>query len=165
MKGVNTCEAVTAWCLAHIVPDNWEVFLSWGAAHLVCVCVHMCVCTCVCVQSCLILCDSMESSLLGLSIHGILQARILEWVSHSLFQGIFLTQGLNPGLLNCRPDSLPFEPWEKPNEVVQFSSVAQSCPTLCDPMGYSLPGFSVHGISQARILELVAISFSKTLFI
>ena len=36
------------------------------------------------------------------SVHGILQARILEWVSHSLLQGIFLTQGSNPGLLHCR---------------------------------------------------------------
>ena len=36
----------------------------------------------------------------------------------------------------------------------------QACPTLCDPMGYSLPGSSVHGIFQARILEWVAISFS-----
>ena len=35
----------------------------------------------------------------------------------------------------------------------------QSCPTLCDPMNYSPPGFSVHGILQARILEWVAISF------
>ena len=35
---------------------------------------------------------------------------------------------------------------------------AQSCPTLCDPMDCSLPGSSVHGISQARILEWVAIS-------
>ena len=36
--------------------------------------------------------------------------------------------------------------------------VAQSCPTLCDPMDCSPPGSSVHGISQARILEWVAIS-------
>ena len=38
--------------------------------------------------------------------------------------------------------------------------VTQSCPTLCDPMGYSLPGSSVHGILQAIILEWVAIPFS-----
>ena len=38
---------------------------------------------------------------------------------------------------------------------------AQSCPTLCGPMNYSLPSFSVHGIFQARIQEWVAISFSK----
>ena len=37
------------------------------------------------------------------------------------------------------------------------SEVAQSCPTLCDPMDCSLPGSSVHGILQARILDWVAI--------
>ena len=39
--------------------------------------------------------------------------------------------------------------------------VAQSCPTLCDPMNSSLPGSSVHGILLARILEWVAIPFSR----
>ena len=39
--------------------------------------------------------------------------------------------------------------------------VAQSCPTLCDPMDCSPPGSSVHEIFQARILEWVAISFSR----
>ena len=41
-----------------------------------------------------------------------------------------------------------------------MSEVAHSCPTLRDPMDCSLPGFSVHGIFQARVLEWVAISFS-----
>ena len=41
------------------------------------------------------------------------------------------------------------------------SEVAQSCPTLCNPMDCSLPGSSVHGIFQARVLEWVAISFSR----
>ena len=41
------------------------------------------------------------------------------------------------------------------------NGVAQSCPTLCDPVDCSLPGSSVHGILQARILEWVAISFSN----
>ena len=36
----------------------------------------------------------------------------------------------------------------------------QSCPTLCDPMDCSLPGSSIHGIFQARVLEWVAIAFS-----
>ena len=45
--------------------------------------------------------------------------------------------------------------------VVQFSSVAQSCPTLCDPMNPSTSGSSVYGILQARILEWVAIPFSR----
>ena len=40
--------------------------------------------------------------------------------------------------------------------------VAQSCPTLCDPMDHGPPGSSVHEILQVRILEWVAISFSKT---
>ena len=42
-----------------------------------------------------------------------------------------------------------------------LSEVVQSCPTLCDPMDCSPPGSSVHGILQARILEWVAISFSR----
>ena len=37
----------------------------------------------------------------------------------------------------------------------------QSCPTLCDPVDCSLPGPSVHEISQAKILEWVTISFSR----
>ena len=41
------------------------------------------------------------------------------------------------------------------------SEIAQSCPTLCDPMDCSLPVSSVYGIFQARILEWVAISFSR----
>ena len=43
---------------------------------------------------------------------------------------------------------------------MQKSEVTQSCPTLCNPMDRSPPGFSIHGIFQARILEWVAISFS-----
>ena len=42
--------------------------------------------------------------------------------------------------------------------------VAQSCPTLCDPMDCSPPGSSVHGILQARILEWIAIPFSRGSF-
>ena len=47
--------------------------------------------------------------------------------------------------------------WESESE----SEVAQSCPTLCDVMDCSLPGCSIHGILQARILEWGAISFSR----
>ena len=43
------------------------------------------------------------------------------------------------------------------------SEVAQSCPTLCNPMDCSLSGSSVHGIFQARVLEWIAISFSRVL--
>ena len=64
-------------------------------------------------------------------------------------------------------------PWDSPgmNSGVSFhfllqcmkvkseSEVAQSCPTLSDPMGCSPPGFSVHGIFQTRVLEWVAVAF------
>ena len=66
---------------------------------------------------------------------------------HFLLQGIFPTQGLNPGL-----DALPSEPLGTKEEM----KVTQSCPTLCDPMDYS-----IHGIHQARILEWVAFPFSR----
>ena len=65
-------------------------------------------------------------------------------------------------------------PWVMPNETEgwpvtclyflsssEWSEVAQLCLTLCDPMDCSLPGFSIHGVFQTRILEWVAISFSR----
>ena len=45
-------------------------------------------------------------------------------------------------------------------KVKSESEVAQSCPILSDPMDWSLPGSSVHGIFQARVLEWGAIAFS-----
>ena len=46
-------------------------------------------------------------------------------------------------------------------KVKSESEVTESCPTLSDPMDFSLPGSSVHGIFQARVLEWVAIAFSN----
>ena len=46
-------------------------------------------------------------------------------------------------------------------KVKSESEFAQSCPTLSNFMDYSLPGSSVHGISQARVLEWGAIAFSE----
>ena len=46
-------------------------------------------------------------------------------------------------------------------QVTQKVLVAQSCPTLCNPMDCSPPGSSVHGTLQARILEWVAMAFSR----
>ena len=51
------------------------------------------------------------------SVHGILQARILEWVCHSSLQGIFPTQGLNLGILYWQVDSFPSKPPGKPEKV------------------------------------------------
>ena len=50
------------------------------------------------------------------------------------------------------------------NKDESESEVTQLCPTLCDPMDCSLPGSSIHEISQAKILEWVAISFSRRSF-
>ena len=53
-------------------------------------------------QSCLTLCDPMDSSPPDSSVHGILQARTLEWVAFPFSWGIFLMQVSNPGLWPCR---------------------------------------------------------------
>ena len=45
-----------------------------------------------------------------------------------------------------------------PMSLSEVNEFAQSCPTLCDPMDCSLPGFSVHGIFQAIVLEWIATS-------
>ena len=79
---------------------------------------------------------------------------------HFLVQGIFLTQGLNLGLLNCQVASLPLTPPKKPY-FRERELVTQLCPTLHNPMDCSPPGSSVHGIPQARILQWVAIPFSR----
>jgi len=49
-------------------------------------------------------------------------------------------------------------------KVKSESEVAQSCPTLSEPMDCSPPGSSVHGIFQARVLEWVVIAFSAIPF-
>ena len=51
---------------------------------------------------CPILCDPVDCSPPGSSVHGILRARVLEWVAISFSRGIFPTQGSNPGLPHCR---------------------------------------------------------------
>ena len=71
---------------------------------------------------------------------------------HFLLQRIFPTQGSNPGLSHCRQTLY----WMGH----QGSLLAQSCPTLCNPMDCSLPGSSIRWIFQARVLEWVAVSFS-----
>ena len=50
---------------------------------------------------------------------------------------------------------------ERKKERKKENEVAQTCPTLCNPVDYSLPSSSVHEILQARVLEWVAISFSR----
>ena len=57
--------------------------------------------------------------------------------------------------------SIPISRFIPPLALSPLHSVTQSCLTLCDPMDCSLLGPSVHGISQARILEWVATSYSR----
>ena len=75
--------------------------------------IYMCVCV-KSLQLCLTLCNTMDCSLQGSSVHRILQARILQWVS-ALLQGIFPTQELNLHLLwllHCRQILLPLSHWK-----------------------------------------------------
>ena len=67
-----------------------------------------------------------------------------------------LYQGVRMGLQSKMQHSLYYLQLS----AVKESEVAQSCPTLFDPMDCRPPGSSIHGIFQARILEWVAISFS-----
>ena len=54
------------------------------------------------IQLCLTLCDPMDCSLPGSSVHGIFQAIVLEWIAISFSRGIFPIQGSNPRLPHCR---------------------------------------------------------------
>ena len=123
----------------------------------------------------------MGSSPPGSPFHGIYRQ---EYWSGLLFPS--LGDLPNPGIKPLSPawlvDSLPLRHLGSPNELgfgskellcgfwktIRFlskwkeeSEVAQSCSTFCNPMDCSPPGFSIHGIFQARILEWVAVSFSR----
>ena len=155
----------------------------------------------------------MDCSPPGSCVHGILQARILEWLpcsppgdlpnpeiepaslmSPALAGGFFTTSttweapkegtavAAAKSLQSCptlqphrRQPTRLSRPWDSPGKnsgvgchfllqcmkVKSESAVAQSCLTLHDPMDCSLPGSSVHGIFQARVLEWSAIAFSE----
>ena len=89
-------------------------------------------------QLCLTLCNPMNCSLPGSSMHGIFQTRVLEWVAISFSRILF-----------------------KYLLVAAAAKLLQSCPTLCDPIDGRPPGSPVPGILQARTLEWGAISFSN----
>ena len=115
-------------------------------------------------QLCLTVCDPMDCSPPGSSVHGIFQARILEWVVIPSSR-IFPIQGSNPRLLHIlhwQVDSLPLS--HRGNNVSYAAAAAKSlqvCPTLCDFIDGSPSGSPIPGILQARTLESVAISFSN----
>ena len=103
-------------------------------------------------QSCPTLHYPMDCSPPGSSIHGIFQAKVLEWGATAFSLGLInlleqLTELRETFDLPCRAKSL------------------QLCLTLSDPMDCSLPGSSLHGIFQARVLEWGAIAFSVDLLV
>ena len=140
-------------------------------------------------QSCLTLCNPIDGSPPGFSVPGILQARILEWVAISLSNACTRAKSIQSCLTLCNPmDSSP--PGSSIQRILQarilewvaisfskiyarlilFATVKKKnqslshVPTLWDTVDCSLPDFSVHEIVQARILEWVAIPFSRGSF-
>ena len=129
-------------------------------------------------QSCLTLSDPMDCSPPGSSVHGIFQARVLEWGAiafYCLRPGVLKSKlwdrRLLEGILlkNIFRNSSRNEWWHQWFVLFCFSLkccclVTKLFQTLCDPRDCRLPGFSVNGISQARIWEWVVISFSRGSF-
>ena len=98
-----------------------------------------------------------------------------EWLFQSQTAGKLHNQDLNPCLSHTKTTPVPFETsseedmnktmmnTEETSSLAQFicARSLQSCPTLCNPMDCSLPGSSVHGILQVRILEWIVMSSSR----
>ena len=87
-------------------------------------------------QLCLTLSDPMNRSTPGLPVHH----HLPEFTQTHVHR-------VGDAIQPSHPLSSPFPPAPNPSQhhvSVQFSSVAQSCPTLCDPMNHSMPGFPVH---------------------
>ena len=91
--------------------------------------------------------DPMDCSPPGCSVHGIHQARILEWFVMHYSRGSSRPRDQNHNFWVSSIGSwilYPLSHLGSLNNSNQFSSVAQSCPTLCDPMNRSMPGLPVH---------------------
>ena len=101
-------------CISEVIdisPGNLDsslCFLQPSVSHDV-----LCVCACFVAQSCATLCDPMDCDPPGSSVHGILQARILEWVAISFSRGSSPPKD-EPRSPALQADSLPSEPQGKP---------------------------------------------------
>ena len=112
-------------------------------------------------QSCHTLCDPMDYSLPGSSVHGIFQEIVLDWIAIPFSRGS--SQPRDQTHVSCIVDRR-FTIWatrESMLPMLCYAKSLQSCPTLCDPIDASPPGSPIPGILQARTLEWVAISFSS----
>ena len=122
-------------------------------------------------QPYLTLCNPVDCSSPGSSVHGTLQERVLEWVT------IFFSRGSSwprdwtqVSFVSCTGRQALYHQRQLRGDVVVSHSVVSElnysrlrCSALsnsCNPIDWSLPGSSVHGILQARRLKWVAISFS-----
>ena len=131
-----------------------------------CNCITLFFCRCLVTKSHPTLCKLIDCSPPGSSVHGIPQARIQEWVVVSFSRGssqhksrahVFSTADflpLNHGGSPTAPDLWGGPEGEVSQKVKVF--ISETYPTLCDPMDCGLPGSSVHGILQVRVLEWVA---------
>ena len=118
-------------------------------------------------------CDPMDCNPLGSSVRGILQARIPGWVAISCSRGSSWPRGQTQ--VSCTAGRF-FTIWAireahvwiyslmwiiSEEKVYVRAKILLLCLTLCDPMDCGVPGSSVHGILQARILEGVVLLFSR----
>ena len=104
-------------------------------------------------QSCPTLCDPVDCSLQGASLHGILRARVLEWVAISFSRGSSRPRDQTrvSRIAGARDYCIFLSTWKlischqvRTVHYIQFSTVAQSCSTLCVPMNPSTPGLPVY---------------------
>ena len=115
-------------------------------------------------QLCPTLCDPTDCSPPGSSVHGTLQARILEWIAIPFSRGF---SWLRDGTWVPCITGVFFTVWairEAHLAKKVQALVAQFCPTLWDLTDCSWSGSSVHGLLQAGVLEWVAIPFSRGSF-
>ena len=118
------------------------------------------VCVCLVAQSRPVLCGPTDCSPPGPSVHGTSQAEETEGQTSSgctdviVFKAHLIISQRYHVMLRVYTDR------NTKNTSFWYAKSLQSCPAICDPMDCSPPGPSVHGISQARILEWVAISSS-----
>ena len=95
----------------------------------------------------------------GSSVHGIFQARILEWVAISFSRRS--SRSRDQTQVSCIAGRF-FTVWATGLPAgAAAAKLLQLCPTLCDPVDGLPPGSPIPGILQARTLDWVAISFSK----
>ena len=133
----------------------------------VCVCVCVCVCMCMCMcahtraqllQSCLTLCNPMDCSPLGSSVHGNFPGKNTGLGWHALLQGIFLTQGSNPRLLcllHWQVGSLPLSHQRRSMLAVKTRKKQENSMSRQEKKERKTTGFSLfdalrplHGLSR-----------------